>query len=862
MLAVLLALAQAPEGLPELPPTAGLDPAAAPFHARAEAEERAGRFAAAAGFYRLVLVQDPAYVPARLGLARSLEGQGALAEAEAIYREMPTEPDAVEALARLVARRDPREALALWRRLETLRLGDPTPFREQARLLADADPDAALAAWRRYREQLLGAPPEPALGLAIADALVRAGRAAEAEALLREQAEASPDAEAEVRSRLDRLEVERLAAALVLPAGEALDAEGRAALEAVGAELAAGNLASAEARARALVAASPRSAAAHGVYADVLRARGEWRDAEIHAVQARALGAGDAAHHLRLGALLVEAYGGRRDEEAAECYREAAALRPGDPEVLAALAAVEQRLGDWGRAEAAWAEVARLGEGAPAERARAELEKLGRVAPVLPQLAAGDVVPPAAAGAYRVALVYLRRGELDRALEELDRAEAAAPGEPTLLNLRARLLRQRGDEAGAVAALERSLAADPGQGPAELALGEIALARGDREEARRRFRRAADRGVGDAHYLLARLAADDGDWEGVRTGIAAFDAAAGGASLYAASAAALRGEVERRRRLERGLWTVLAGVGVGVPLVVWLRRRSAADLRTVLDRAPGLRHDAARRLAALRHEVLKHRTTVLPEVADALERGDRGPWEEWAAQSADLRARFDTLLADLTELAARAGLRADLRRDPVLGPMHRALAALSGRRPPTPARVRAAGDALNRVGYAAIGRLLAEIGVLALSPGLVREVYERVAREPGIRGAPVPPLDVVVRAPGAAVRLFREDLDDILANLLRNAVAAGAARLVVTLDEGLDPVTAHPWVQVRVADDAPGAVTNAMIRSRAISRGLGLAVDLLNRHGGSIRVEPDAVGKAIVVELPGVEAARVEVEEG
>ena len=59
-----------------------------------------------------------------------------------------------------------------------------------------------------------------------------------------------------------------------------------------------------------------------------------------------------------------------------------------------------------------------------------------------------------------------------------------------------------------------------------------------------------------------------------------------------------------------------------------------------------------------------------------------------------------------------------------------------------------------------------------------------------------------------------------------------------------------------------------MIRSRYISRGLGLAVDLLNRHGGTIRVESATSGeggsnaprKAVVVQLPAVEAAPVEVE--
>ena len=56
-------------------------------------------------------------------------------------------------------------------------------------------------------------------------------------------------------------------------------------------------------------------------------------------------------------------------------------------------------------------------------------------------------------------------------------------------------------------------------------------------------------------------------------------------------------------------------------------------------------------------------------------------------------------------------------------------------------------------------------------------------------------------------------------------------------------------------DNAPGRLTDAMIRGRGIGRGLGLAVDLITRHEGSIHVVP-ATGplrlswtKAVVVRL-------------
>jgi nitrogen-specific signal transduction histidine kinase len=83
----------------------------------------------------------------------------------------------------------------------------------------------------------------------------------------------------------------------------------------------------------------------------------------------------------------------------------------------------------------------------------------------------------------------------------------------------------------------------------------------------------------------------------------------------------------------------------------------------------------------------------------------------------------------------------------------------------------------------------------------------------------------------------------------------------VQMREDEDAVTGHHLVEVAVWDDAPGALTNAMIRGRYIGRGLGLAVDLVNRHGGAIRAEPrEGEIKAVVVQFPAVEAAAVEAE--
>ena len=170
---------------------------------------------------------------------------------------------------------------------------------------------------------------------------------------------------------------------------------------------------------------------------------------------------------------------------------------------------------------------------------------------------------------------------------------------------------------------------------------------------------------------------------------------------------------------------------------------------------------------------------------------------------------------------------------------------------------------LNGEGYTALGTLVTEICILPVRADHVAAVYARVGAEPEFGGEVA--ARTVTGEPGQ-VRLFRGDLEDILANLFRNALAAGATRVDVVLGEDSDPVTGHSWFEIRVEDDAPGQLTTAMIRGRYISRGLGLAVDLLNRHGGTIRVDTSAVPsgerprKAVVVQLPAVEAAPVEVE--
>jgi len=83
-----------------------------------------------------------------------------------------------------------------------------------------------------------------------------------------------------------------------------------------------------------------------------------------------------------------------------------------------------------------------------------------------------------------------------------------------------------------------------------------------------------------------------------------------------------------------------------------------------------------------------------------------------------------------------------------------------------------------------------------------------------------------------------------------------ARRVSVTLAEEADPITGLEEVVLSFYDNAPGVLTTEMIRSRNIGRGLGLALDLVTRHDGSLRVRPVADGKHVEVRLPRAEVAK------
>ncbi|MEU8250857.1 DUF4153 domain-containing protein [Nonomuraea sp. NPDC048916] len=152
------------------------------------------------------------------------------------------------------------------------------------------------------------------------------------------------------------------------------------------------------------------------------------------------------------------------------------------------------------------------------------------------------------------------------------------------------------------------------------------------------------------------------------------------------------------------------------------------------------------------------------------------------------------------------------------------------------------------------GVRLIEPEAIELAPLLVQAVRESALAREDVRLAPAVPGRLVVRADP-------DLLAQVLANLLDNAVRHSPPGGVVT-------VLASPTeggVQITVADQGPGIPASA--RSRVFERfsrldtaraadaggaGLGLAIvkEIVELHGGSIRID-DGAGCRMIVELPG-----------
>jgi len=470
---------------------------------------------------------------------------------------------------------------------------------------------------------------------------------------------------------------------------------------------------------------------------------------------------------------------------------------------------------------------------------------------------------------YRLARAYREHGDIQRARETLDAVIALGPKWPAVWNLLAEIVWDTTNPTEAIEAWQHSLELNPEQPRIRLALGEALRREGRISQARVLLADAATAGVGEAHYLLATIAFSNGELSEARNQLVAYFATStSGPSRQAALA--LQEKVNERIYRRQVVGGSISGIALFSALVLGFRIHQKCRIEDLLAVAPESAHDLARILAAIRHEVLKHNTTLLDEMAHALEHGDHHAVAWGAArlfgdsEREGVVDQFSNYIAQLERLGRRHGLRLDLRRrDPVLAPMWKAMRRLQSlqrrlRRSKMSSslqvELRSLSVQLNVEAYQALGTLIRKMGTVMIDPDLFHNVEARVRAEPGLDNEVFPDLEII--GPALLVRAFRGDLENIFANLMRNAMnaslplSADERKLTVKILEEDDPVTGLEHVVLRFCDNAPGELTNAMIHGRSIGRGLGLTVDLITRHDGSITVESEpGWAKAVVVRL-------------
>jgi tetratricopeptide (TPR) repeat protein len=378
-----------------------------------------------------------------------------------------------------------------------------------------------------------------------------------------------------------------------------------------------------------------------------------------------------------------------------------------------------------------------------------------------------------------------------------------------------------------------------------------------RKADRRTLAAAAAARIGAAEWALARLAEADGDR---MTALARTDRALALAVgnttdgdhwvdaardtkkrlLYG-----LRADEDiRRGRRRMSMLSVIVAV-VTLAGLMGRRRWGGRTVASALRRRPGLFPDVARAVAEVRHDVLKHRASVLSSLADA----DAPRAEivrtmmEPRPTSAVVAAIYDRVL----QAASGHGttLRA-LAREPVFGALHRDLAraelllASGG----GDAELASIDERLRGPHAEALAALLqlgprTRLDAATLSAWIAS--VEASARQTG--GGWTPPAlalaDLAVEFP-----IEHDALAAIFMNLLRNAQAAvagqDAGRVIVRIDRARD-VTGRQEVSLALGDSATTPLTLEAIEGRESGRGLAIVRDLVREWRGHLVVRPDTV---------------------
>jgi Flp pilus assembly protein TadD len=648
------------------------------------------------------------------------------------------------------------------------------------------------------------------------------------------------------------------------------------------------------------LAMAPHFAEARMYLGDALKGQGDLSGAELAYLRALALDSANADVHLRLGELYLGDDERNRSAEAVLFLHNALQLHPDWTAVRLRLAQACQASGELA---AAREEVLRyLDEAAPDAPDRAQAEVLaqaldsvmaGGTTEALPYTTDPALEAPVQAGLNR-ARSYLAQDRPDAAMAELLRL-AETRDHPAILNLEARILVATDRLSQAQDRLQESLALNPEQ-PDTWELAGLVLERLSRpEEANQAYQRASQLGSASARLQLLRLALHAGvPWpkralelvqphhlwrlhqELSELVMAHEDTPVG------KQATILLAEAGERLRMVL-LAYLLCGALLLVAAAFWWRRRYAGtDLSTLVQRYPEAGPEVQRVLAAIRHEVLKHNTMVLAGLVQKLEAG--------LDASGEAQRLRDTLFGNqgeeavlghllnyctqLQQIGRTHGVRLNLHhRDPALSAILRGFAILEGyagrlervefmtprQRHHLVKRLKEAGQCLNVQGYEAVRTLLDTLRALVVSPPLLEGVFQRITREPKMAELDIVPAALDLDAPlPLAILVPRGAFEDILGNLVRNALIASAESGIAPLQIGLavglevDPITGFETALFSVRDRATQPLTTEMIRGRYIEGGLGLSSDLVARYEGSIDVSPGPPGwqKSVTFRFP------------
>jgi cytochrome c-type biogenesis protein CcmH/NrfG len=904
----------------ELPPAGllGIEAALRATLKLAHRHELDGRFSESDALYTQLLDDDRPPVLAVLGGLRVLARGAQWDDAHTLLLAFGVEPSLVWAHARLAEQLGKGEhAAKLYAVLaRSLDVGEPEPWIRQAVLMARADPESAREHVDRYIS-LVGEGDWDVSALAACARAMVLGGATESAASLLESIQAT----APVGQRLDALQpvldeiaLDRVASSFVLARGPVtLDGATTARLNQAIGMVDRGEVAAGLSLLRGLRAEYPGAIELWLALGDAYqRATPAEDDEPLHHAEhayrtAASLDSSRPGVYARLGRLLDDAYGGRRDRDARAAYEMELANSPNHAEVRCRYARVLQRMSSFEAAIDAWEDcAARVQPGtAWAKESSRALQTLQRAVPEPPELQGRPEmpsdVPEQAMRLWQKARALMARrdtGWEDGAQSALEEALAIAPEFNAARMTLASVLVETGDAVGAATVYAAVLDDDEEHIWAHLERGRLLVEmdrvpeaqshflavvgeQGLRAEEGLRSARAAGpstdvQAVALASYWLARLSFDAGDEDSARryVGLAL--------SLPFSDPYLREVAVDLRTTLDapRVFWRRVSTAGFGGILLIglawYVRRFREIDVETFLERCPRAWPDAAVILSAIKHEVLKHNTTLLPSVADALEAG-RPEAARYAAErlfgavgEPGIIERFDRYLVKLSGLAGAHGQRLALRRDPILSPMRLSMRSLQRLKAPllgerkmprhVSTTLRDISSVLNGSGYDALGRLLSEMCVLPLDEAVLRHIYHRVAEEPELQGE-APVLNFELPQCAVPVRIFRADLEDIAGNLFRNALEAlrrdhplGARRVGVAVVEEVDPVTGHEHVALRFRDNALEPFTNEMLAGRYIEHGLGLALDMVSRYQGSMCIEEEpGWAKAVVVRLPRAE---------